>query len=434
MADAPGTSIANATGGYVVAARASSTPLLEVTDLRTYFRADAGLARAVDGISFHVHRGEVLGIVGESGSGKSVTSLSIMRLVPEPPGEIVAGSSIRLKGEELVGAPETRMREIRGNDVAMIFQEPMTSLNPVFPVGEQIAEAVRLHRQASKSEARARAIELLGLVGLPDPEQRVDAYPHELSGGQRQRVMIAMALSCEPDLLIADEPTTALDVTIQAQILELLAELRRRLGMAIVLITHDLGVVAEVCDRVVVMYAGQVREQGSVDAIFRDPHDPYTQGLLASIPRLGHATERLAVIPGTVPGATDWPAGCRFHPRCPFAWDRCLRESPPLFAVPVTSSMTPPRGDAGVSPGAGSANASGAPRQDVGLASADLAGSAAAADAPALGHPEGVAAGAGPAEVPGADSTDHHARCWLEQHPERRIEVLRAGGVSGVRP
>ncbi len=305
--------------------------LLEVRGLRTYFRTDAGVAKAVDGVSFHVDRGEVLGIVGESGSGKSVTSLSIMRLIPEPPGEILAGSSIKLKGEELVVAPEKRLRQIRGNDVAMIFQEPMTSLNPVFPVGEQIAEAVRLHRGVGKAEARARAIELLGLVGLPDPEQRVDVYPHELSGGQRQRVMIAMALSCEPDLLIADEPTTALDVTIQAQILELLAELRRRLGMAIVLITHDLGVVAEVCDRVVVMYAGQVREQAPVETIFCDPRDPYTQGLLSSIPRLGRRSERLAVIPGTVPSPARWPAGCRFHTRCPFGWELCMREAPPLF-------------------------------------------------------------------------------------------------------
>ena len=338
--------------------------LLEVTDLRTYFRTDAGVARAVDGLSFQVERGEVLGIVGESGSGKSVTSLSIMRLIPEPPGEIVAGSSIRLKGEELVGAPEKRLRQIRGNDVAMIFQEPMTSLNPVLPVGEQIAEAVRLHRGASKAEARARAIELLGLVGLPDPAARVDVYPHELSGGQRQRVMIAMALSCEPDLLIADEPTTALDVTIQAQILELLAELRRRLGMAIVLITHDLGVVAGVCDRVVVMYAGQVREQASVEAIFRDPRDPYTQGLLSSIPRLGQRSERLAVIPGTVPSPARWPTGCRFHPRCPFAWELCVREPPPLFQP----------------------------------------------------------------------APDHDVRCWLERHPERREEVLRAGGGFRAAP
>jgi len=308
--------------------------LLEVRDLRTYFTTDAGTARAVDGVSFEVDRGEVLGIVGESGSGKSVTSLSIMRLIPEPPGRMEQGSSIRLNGEELVGATEKRMRQIRGDRIAMIFQEPMTSLNPVFRVGEQIAEAVRLHRGVSKEAARARAIELLALVGLPDPAQRVDAFPHELSGGQRQRVMIAMALSCEPDLLIADEPTTALDVTIQAQILELLAELRRRLGMAIVLITHDLGVVAEVCDRVVVMYAGQVREQGPVETIFRDPRDPYTQGLLSSIPRLGHRRERLAVIPGTVPGPVRWPLGCRFHTRCPFAWELCLREAPLFDAAP----------------------------------------------------------------------------------------------------
>ncbi|HEX9108224.1 MAG TPA: ABC transporter ATP-binding protein, partial [Longimicrobiales bacterium] len=306
-----------------------------------------------------------------SGSGKSVTSLSIMRLIPQPPGHIVAGSSITLRGEELVRAPERRLRQIRGNDIAMIFQEPMTSLNPVFPVGDQIAEAVRLHRGVGKDEARARAIELLGLVGLPDPEQRVDAYPHELSGGQRQRVMIAMALSCEPDLLIADEPTTALDVTIQAQILELLAELRQRLGMAIVLITHDLGVVAEVCDRVVVMYAGQVREEGPVREIFEDPRDPYTLGLLSSIPRLGHPTERLAVIPGTVPSPVEWPAACRFHTRCPYAWDLCVREAPPLFQI------------------------------------GDVA------------------------------SSEHRARCWLEQHPERRAAIDRAGQgfvVSGQGP
>ncbi len=415
-------------------------PLLQVTDLRTYFRTEAGVARAVDGISFHVDRGEVLGIVGESGSGKSVTSLSIMRLIPEPPGEIVAGSSIRLKGEELVGAPQRRMREVRGNDVAMIFQEPMTSLNPVFPVGEQIAEAVRLHRRVGKDEARARAVELLGLVGLPDPEQRVDAYPHELSGGQRQRVMIAMALSCEPDLLIADEPTTALDVTIQAQILELLADLRRRLGMAIVLITHDLGVVAEVCDRVVVMYAGQVREQGPVEAIFHDPHDPYTQGLLASIPRLGRHTERLAVIPGTVPSATAWPEGCRFHPRCPFAWDLCVRQPPPLFEVPFTAEATTPRSGGGPPPRAAGAEAPGAARQETGLGSAGVAGSTAGADAQPPGR-QGQSASSGPSDAPGAappaggaptaGAPGHQARCWLEKHPGRRAEVIRAGGGFG---
>ncbi|MGQ0562006.1 MAG: ABC transporter ATP-binding protein [Gemmatimonadota bacterium] len=310
--------------------------LLEVSNLRTYFRTDAGSARAVDGVSFSVEKGEVLGIVGESGCGKSVTSLSIMRLIALPPGEIMPGSSIKLRGEELVTASDRRMREIRGNDVAMIFQEPMTSLNPVFTIGEQIAEALRIHKKLKKRQARAGAIEALRLVGIPDPEQRVDHYPHQLSGGQRQRVMIAVALSCEPDLLIADEPTTALDVTIQAQILELLAELRARLGMAIVLITHDLGVVAEVCDRVVVMYAGEVVEQGSVTDIFNDPRHPYTQGLMRAIPKLGQRAERLAVIPGTVPAATAWPAGCRFSTRCPFAWELTREEHPELFDVSAT--------------------------------------------------------------------------------------------------
>jgi len=308
-------------------------PLLEVTDLRTWFRTDVGIARAVDGVSFHVNRGEVLGIVGESGSGKSVTSLSVMQLIPRPPGELVAGSSIRLRGEELVGAPEARLRQLRGNDIAMIFQEPMTSLNPVFPVGEQIVEALRLHRRMDGREARREAVALLRLVGIPSPEERTHDYPHQLSGGQRQRVMIAMALACEPDLLIADEPTTALDVTIQAQILDLIAELRQRLGMAVILITHDLGVVAEVCDRVLVMYAGQVVEQGTVQDIFREPRHPYTEGLLRAIPRLGQRTERLAVIPGVVPSPVDWPAGCRFHTRCPYGWETCVAEMPPLFPL-----------------------------------------------------------------------------------------------------
>jgi peptide/nickel transport system ATP-binding protein/oligopeptide transport system ATP-binding protein len=308
-------------------------PLLEVTNLRTYFKTENGVARAVDGVSFHVNRGEVLGIVGESGSGKSVTSLSIMQLIPQPPGEIMEGSSIKLRGEELVGASEKRIRELRGNDMAMIFQEPMTSLNPVFTIGDQIIEALRLHRGMKKKEARLEAIESLRIVGIPNPEERVDAYPHQLSGGQRQRVMIAMALSCQPHLLIADEPTTALDVTIQAQILDLLAELRQRLGMAIILITHDLGVVAEVCDRVIVMYAGQVVEHGTVDQIFNDPRHPYTEGLLRAIPRLGQDTERLAVIPGTVPPPTNWPTGCRFHTRCPYKWEKTEREMPDLFEV-----------------------------------------------------------------------------------------------------
>ena len=244
--------------------------LLDVRNLRTYFHTDNGEARSVDGVSFSIEKGEVLGIVGESGCGKSVTSLSIMRLIPQPPGEIMPGSSIQFRDEEIVDASEKRMREIRGNDIAMIFQEPMTSLNPVFPIGEQIAESLRLHRGLKKSEARKVAIDMLNLVGIPDADERVDHFPHQLSGGQRQRVMIAIALSCEPELLIADEPTTALDVTIQAQILELLADLRSRLGMAIMLITHDLGVVAEVCDRVVVMYAGEVVEEGPVTEIFQN--------------------------------------------------------------------------------------------------------------------------------------------------------------------
>jgi oligopeptide/dipeptide ABC transporter ATP-binding protein len=305
--------------------------LLDVKDLRTSFHTEEGVARAVDGISFQVERGEVLGVVGESGSGKSVTALSIMRLVQEP-GRIAETSRIDFDGRDLTGLTEREMRGVRGNDIAMIFQEPMTSLNPVYPVGDQISEAVRLHAGVGRKEARARAIELLRLVGIPVPERRVDEYPHQLSGGMRQRVMIAMALANEPDLLIADEPTTALDVTIQAQILELLLELRQRLGMGIILITHDLGVVAEVCDRVVVMYAGQVVETGPVREIFAQPAHPYTQGLLAAVPRPDQRGGKLAVIPGTVPSPARWPQGCRFRARCPYAWDRC-HEHPSLLAV-----------------------------------------------------------------------------------------------------
>jgi len=305
--------------------------LLEVENLRTYFYTDEGVARAVDGVSFSLEAGEALGIVGESGSGKSVTSLSILRLVPTPPGRIEPGSSIRLRGEELLALPERRMRQVRGNDIAMIFQEPMTSLNPVHTVGAQIVETLRIHRPMGKREAWQRAVELLGMVGIANPEERVHAYPHQLSGGMRQRVMIAMALACEPDVLIADEPTTALDVTIQAQILELIDELRQRLGTAVLLITHDLGVVAEVCDRVVVMYAGQVMEEGTVEQIFNDPRHPYTEGLLAAIPRLGEPVERLRVIPGNVPAPTAWPQACRFHPRCPYGWDLCVNAAPDVF-------------------------------------------------------------------------------------------------------
>ncbi|MEX0912707.1 MAG: ABC transporter ATP-binding protein [Gemmatimonadota bacterium] len=312
-------------------------PILKVTDLRTYFHTDAGVARAVDGVSFHVNPGETLGIVGESGSGKSVTALSAMRLIPTPPGEIQPGSRIEFRGErgveDLATATEQRMRQIRGNDIAMIFQEPMTSLNPVFKVGDQIMESLRLHQGLSKRGARERAIEMLKLVGIPIPEQRVDEYPHQLSGGMRQRVMIAIALACDPKVLIADEPTTALDVTIQAQILELLNRLQEELGMAIVLITHDLGVVAETCDRVIVMYAGQVFEEGPVEDVFKNPQNPYTEGLLRSIPRLGTSAERLAVIPGVVPSPTEWPSGCRFHDRCPYGWEKTEREEPPLFEL-----------------------------------------------------------------------------------------------------
>ena len=312
-------------------------PILQVENLRTYFKTEAGVARAVDGVSFHVNPGETLGIVGESGCGKSVTSLSVMRLIPEPPGKIQEGSRILFRSdrgvENLAEASEDRMREIRGDDIAMIFQEPMTSLNPVFTVGSQIVESLRLHMGLDKKAARRRAVELLELVGIPIPDQRVDEYPHQLSGGMRQRVMIAMALACDPKLLIADEPTTALDVTIQAQILELLNRLQEELGMAIIMITHDLGVVAEVCDRMIVMYAGQVFEEGTTEEVFADPQNPYTEGLLRSIPKLGTKSERLAVIPGLVPSPTDWPKGCRFAARCPYGWEKTVEEEPPLFEL-----------------------------------------------------------------------------------------------------
>ena len=313
-------------------------PLLRVRDLKTYFVTEhgSGTARAVDGVSFDVRPGETLGIVGESGCGKTVTSLSILRLIPEPPGHIRPGSFIEFEGRNILTLEPKELRAVRGNQIAMIFQEPMTSLNPVFTVGYQIAEAAIVHQHLSRAAARRRAIEMLQLVGIPDPEERVDHYPHQMSGGMRQRVMIAMALVCHPKLLIADEPTTALDVTIQAQILELLERLQAELGMAVMLITHDLGVVAGTADRVVVMYAGQVVEQASTVELFARPLHPYTEGLLASVPRLdapqqGPARGRLHSIPGQVPAATDWPDGCRFHPRCPYAWDRCRAEEPPLL-------------------------------------------------------------------------------------------------------
>jgi len=306
-----------------------SEPLLVVEDLRTHFHTDDGVVRAVDGVSFEVRAAETLALVGESGSGKSVTALSILRLVPTPPGRIVGGE-VRFRGRDLLGLEPGEMRRVRGRDISMVFQEPMTSLNPVFSCGEQIAEVLVLHERLPRGAARARALELMQLVGIPAPEQRLDEYPHQLSGGMRQRVMIAMALACRPALLIADEPTTALDVTIQAQILELLQRLQAELGMAVLLITHDLGVVAEVADRVAVMYAGQVVEYADAEATFRRTRHPYTAGLLASLPRLGQRSSALRVIPGQVPDAGHLPAACRFHPRCPVAVERCRSLDPPL--------------------------------------------------------------------------------------------------------
>ena len=289
-------------------------PLLEVSGLRTSFATRDGLVRAVDGISFSVDRGEIMGLVGESGCGKSVTSLSIMRLVP-PPGRTEAGS-VLFEGRDLLTLPPEQMRSIRGQQLAMIFQQPTSSLNPVWDVGRQIGETLEIHKGMRRKAARLRSLELLRLVGIPDPERRLRSYPHELSGGMAQRVMIAMALACEPELLIADEPTTALDVTIQAQILDLLRNLRDELGTAIILITHDLGVVAEMCDRVAVMYAGEIVEQTDVGRLFRDPRHPYTRGLIGSIPVPGEVDHELAVIPGNVPNLIDLPGGCRFAPRC----------------------------------------------------------------------------------------------------------------------
>jgi oligopeptide/dipeptide ABC transporter ATP-binding protein len=306
-----------------------SNTLLEVRDLATSFVSKAGALRAVDGVSFTLERGRTLGIVGESGSGKSVSALSIMRLLP-PYAQITRGEVI-LAGESLLDKSEHEMREVRGGRIAMIFQDPMTTLNPTIPIGEQIAEAVRIHRKLDARAARQRAIEMLEIVHMPAAAKRVDAFPHELSGGMRQRVMIAMALSCEPDVLIADEPTTALDVTIQAQILELMKEMQERLGMAILMITHDLGVVAEVCDDVLVMYAGRSVERGSVATIFANPQMPYTQGLLASLPRIDDDPNRpLQPIEGQPPNLRTLQAGCAFASRCPYVMPKCVEE-PPLF-------------------------------------------------------------------------------------------------------
>jgi oligopeptide/dipeptide ABC transporter ATP-binding protein len=307
-------------------------PLLEVRSLTTRFFTEDGVVRAVEDVSFEIFPGEVVSLVGESGCGKSVTGLSLLRLIPIPPGKIVSGELL-FDRRNLLDLEEREMERVRGNDISMIFQEPMTSLNPVFTIGNQIMEALQLHQNLDKKEARRRAIEMLDRVRIPSPEERIDSYPHQLSGGMRQRAMIAMALSCQPKLLIADEPTTALDVTIQAQVLRLLKEIQREMEMAVMLITHDLGVVSEIADRVAVMYAGRIVESGPIETIFEEMRHPYTKGLLESIPQLEEKRRRLNAIPGQVPNPMDLPIGCKFHPRCYLMIDDCKREEPPLFQV-----------------------------------------------------------------------------------------------------
>jgi len=306
--------------------------LLEVKGLKTEFKRDGSSVLAVAGVDFHINKGEVLGLVGESGCGKSVTSLSIMRLLKDTPGRI-AGGSVLFEGKDLVQLPEKDMRRYRGNELAMIFQEPMTSLNPVLRIGKQLEESIMLHLGYGRKKAREHAIESLKLVGIPRADEVVDDYPHQLSGGMRQRVMIAMAMACNPKLLIADEPTTALDVTIQAQILELMNRLKKEQNMGMLLITHDLGVVAEMCDRVVVMYAGRVVEEASVTELFENPQHPYTKGLIASVPKLRQKVRRLESIPGNVPDLRNMPPGCKFAPRCPYVMERCLSQEPQLLPV-----------------------------------------------------------------------------------------------------
>ncbi|MAU19728.1 MAG: peptide ABC transporter ATP-binding protein [Martelella sp.] len=306
-------------------------PLLQVRNLRTYFRTRDAVAKAVDGVDLTISKGRIVGIVGESGSGKSVTGNAIMGLI-DPPGRIEAGSEIVFNGRDLVKAGERELRGLRGREISMIFQEPMTSLNPVFTVGTQIVENLALHRKASRRAAHDRAVELMRLVGIPSPEKRFHSYPHELSGGMRQRVLIAMALTCDPSLLIADEPTTALDVTIQAQILDLIVKLRDQFGMAVMFITHDLGVVAEICDEVAVMYGGQIVEAGPVGQVLAAPGHPYTRALMACIPRLGmDRSEKLNSIPGIVPSPKAWPQGCRFANRCASVRERCRKQQPPKY-------------------------------------------------------------------------------------------------------
>lgn len=307
-------------------------PLLEVKGLKTYFDTDRGVVRAVDGVSLSIEAGQTLGVVGESGCGKSVTALSILRLVHKPVGRI-AGGEILFDGKNLLALSEQEMRSVRGNRISMIFQEPMTSLNPVYTVGEQIMEPLMQHQRLGKHKARKKAVDMLDLVGIPGATRRLDEYPHQFSGGQRQRIMIAMALACNPGLLIADEPTTALDVTVQAQILDLMNDLKKEFGSSILLITHALGVIAETAQRVVVMYAARVVEEADVDPLFRKPLHPYTKGLLHSIPRLDEDRERLDVIPGVVPNPLDFPEGCRFHNRCSSCFEKCRTEEPPLFLL-----------------------------------------------------------------------------------------------------
>ncbi len=302
--------------------------VLSVHDLRTHFRTDEGVVKAVDGVSFDLHAGETLGIVGESGSGKSVTSLSLMKLIPSPPGRIVSGR-VMFEGQDLIKKSEAYMRQVRGNKISMIFQDPMTSLNPFLKVSTQLIETIQLHRRVSRRQARIQAVESLKLVGIPGPEKRIDNYPHQFSGGMRQRVMIAMALSCDPKVLIADEPTTALDVTIQAQILDILRNLARELGVAVIIITHDLGVVAGMCDNIHVMYAGKIVEKGTARELFDEPMHPYTQGLIRSVPRMDQdVTGRLYSIQGQPPSVIDLPDCCPFYPRCEYAMDICRRKYP----------------------------------------------------------------------------------------------------------
>ena len=307
-------------------------PLLEVRDLTIHFFTEEGVIRAVENINFEIYPGEILGLVGESGCGKSVTGLSLLRLISIPPGRIVNGD-ILFDGRSLLPLEEKEMEGVRGNDISMIFQEPMTSLNPVFTIGDQIMEAILLHQGSGRAEARRRAIKMLDRVKIPSPEKTIDSYPHQLSGGMRQRAMIAMALSCQPKLLIADEPTTALDVTIQAQVLHLLKEIQSEMEMSVMLITHDLGVVSEIADRVAVMYAGRIFEYGPIEAIFGQLRNPYTRGLMGSIPPLTEKKNRLDAIPGQVPDPMHLPAGCKFHPRCYLMIEECKKEEPPLFQV-----------------------------------------------------------------------------------------------------